>query len=82
MHLYYNILLCKIKMADFERRQFEIGLEFVHRSSTERNNFRKVSSKPRKTPLYFECGGGAAPQVFELEILIIDHKQLVEYSVQ
>ena len=35
-------------MADFECRQFVIGLEFMHWSSTERNNFSKGSSEPKK----------------------------------
>ena len=35
-------------MADFERRQFEIGLEFVLWSFAERNNLSKGSSKPKK----------------------------------
>ena len=35
-------------MADFECRQFEIGLEFVHRSSAELKNFSKGSSEPKK----------------------------------
>ena len=35
-------------MADFERRQLEIRLEFVHWSSVERNNFSEGSSKPKK----------------------------------
>ena len=35
-------------MADFERWQFEIGLEFVRWSSAERNNFSEGSSNPNK----------------------------------
>ena len=35
-------------MVDFERRQLEIQLEFVHWSSAERNTFSKGSSKPKK----------------------------------
>ena len=35
-------------MADFECRQFEIGLEFVCRSSAERNIFSKGSFEPTK----------------------------------
>ena len=34
-------------MANFERRQFEIGLEFVHWSFAERNNFSEGSSEPK-----------------------------------
>ena len=35
-------------MADFEHRQLEIQLEFVHCSSAERNNFSEGSSEPEK----------------------------------
>ena len=35
-------------MADFEHRQFEIGLEFVRWSFAKRNNFSKGSSEPKK----------------------------------
>ena len=48
MNLYYNFILRETKMADFERRQFEIGLKFVCRSFAELNNFSEGSSKPKK----------------------------------
>ena len=35
-------------MADFERRQLEIPLEFVRWSSDERDNFPEGSSEPKK----------------------------------
>ena len=35
-------------MADIERRQFEIGLEFVRWSFAECNNFSEGSSEPKK----------------------------------
>ena len=35
-------------MADFERRQYEIGLQFVRWSSDERNNISEGSSEPKK----------------------------------
>ena len=35
-------------MADFERRQFENGLEFLCRNSAERNKFSDGSSEPMK----------------------------------
>ena len=44
-------------MADFERRQFEIGLEFVRCSSTERNNFSEGSSKPKKDAQVIQVRG-------------------------
>ena len=57
-------------MADFERRQFEIGLEFVRRSSDERNNFSQGSSKPKKDVQVIQVRGAAAPRVFELKLLV------------
>ena len=35
-------------MANFEGQQFEIGLEFVRWSFTERDNFSEGSSEPTK----------------------------------
>ena len=48
-------------MADFERRQFEIGLEFVRciRSSDEHNNFSKGSSEPKKDEQVIRAWGGS-----------------------
>ena len=51
-------------MADFERQQFEIGLEFVRWSSDERNNFSEGSSKPNKDVQVIRVRGAAAPRVF------------------
>ena len=49
MNLYYNFILsCDNKMADFERRQFEIGLKFVRCSFAEHNNFSEGSSELKK----------------------------------
>ena len=57
-------------MADFECRQFEIGLEFVRWSSDERNNFSEGSSKSKKDVQVIQVRGEAAPRVFELELLV------------
>ena len=35
-------------MANFKHRQLEIGLEFVHWSFTECNNFSEGSTEPKK----------------------------------
>ena len=35
-------------MADFERRELEIGLKFGHLSSDKRKNFSEGSFKPKK----------------------------------
>ena len=58
------------KMANFERRQFEIGLEFVCRSSAERNIFSKGSSERTKDAQVIQVRGAAAPRVFELKLLV------------
>ena len=51
-------------MADFERWQFEIGLEFVLWSFAKRNNFSEGSSKPKKDTQVIRVRGAAAPRVF------------------
>ena len=56
-------------MAGFEHRQFEIGLEFVHRSSADGNIFSEGSSEPTKDTQVITSAGAAAPRVFELELL-------------
>ena len=70
MNLYYNFILRETKMADFERRQFEIGLKFVCRSFAELNNFSEGSSKPKKDAQVIRVRGAAAPRVFKLELFI------------
>ena len=44
-------------MADFERRHFEIGLEFVCGSFAERNNFSEGSSKPKNDAKVIQVRG-------------------------
>ena len=51
-------------MADFERGQFEIGLEFVRWSFAERNNFSEGSFEPTKDAQVIRVRGAAAPRVF------------------
>ena len=51
-------------MADFERRQLEIPLEFVRWSSDERDNFSEGSSEPKKDAQVIRVRGAAAPRVF------------------
>ena len=51
-------------MADFERRQFEIGLEFLRWSFAERNNFSEGFSEPKedaqgRRPSNSSAGGGS-----------------------
>ena len=57
-------------MTDFECQQFEIGLEFVCRSSAERNIFSEGSSEPTKDAQVLRVPGAAVPRVFELELLV------------
>ena len=58
-------------MVDFERRQFENGLEFLRRNSAERNKFSEGSSEPTKDVQVIRVRGAVAPQVFELELLVL-----------
>ena len=51
-------------MADFERRQLEIPLEFVRWSSDERDNFSEGPSEPKKDAQVIRVRGAAAPRVF------------------
>ena len=51
-------------MADFERRQLEIPLEFVRWSSDECDNFSEGSSEPKKDAQVIRVRGAAAPRVF------------------
>ena len=50
-------------MADFECQQLEIGLEFVHCSFAERNNFSKGSYEPKKDTQVIQVWGWQ-PHVF------------------
>ena len=50
-------------MADFERQQLEIELEFVRWSFAECNNFSKGSSETKKDAQVIQVRGAAAPQV-------------------
>ena len=59
-------------MADFERRQLEIGLEFLRRSSNKRNNFSKGSSEPTKDAQVIRVRGATAPRVFKLKLLVVN----------
>ena len=52
------------KIADFECWQFEIGLEFMHWSFAERDNFSEGSSEPTKDAQVIWVRGAAAPRVF------------------
>ena len=41
------IYIAQRKMADFEHRELEIGLEFGHLSFAKHNNFSEGSSEPK-----------------------------------
>ena len=51
-------------MANFERRQFEIGLKFVCWSFTKSNNFSEGSYEPKKDVQVIRVQGAAAPRGF------------------
>ena len=55
------IFIARRKMADFERRELEMGLECGCLSFTKRNNFSEGSSKPMKYAQEIRVQGAAAP---------------------
>ena len=57
------IYIARIKMADFERRELEIGLEFGHISFDKCKNFSEGSSEPKKYAQVIQMRGVAAPRV-------------------
>ena len=69
-------------MADFERRQFEIGLELVRRSSSERKKFNEGSLNLQKTPEKFKCGGQQPHEFLELELLVCIFLTIVKVPLQ
>ena len=58
------IYIVRRKMADFEHRELEIGLEFGLLSFAKRNNSGKGSSEPKKYAQVIRVRGVAAPRVF------------------
>ena len=81
MNLYFNFILRDNKMADFESRQFEIGLKFVRCSFAERNNFSEGSSELNKDTQVIRVRGSAAPRVFKLKLLVFDSKRHFNFDV-
>ena len=65
------VYIARIKMADFERRELEIGLEFRHISFDKRKNFSEGSSEPKKYALVIRVRGAAVPRVFNSNYLFI-----------
>ena len=59
-----EFILRKTKMADFERWQLEIQLEFVRWNSTELNNFSEGSSESKKDAQSNSSAGGGSPTSF------------------
>ena len=70
------IYIARIKMADFERRELEIGLEFGHISFDKRKNFSEGSSEPKKYAQVIRVQGAAAPQVFISNYLLASCESL------
>ena len=58
-------------MADFERRELEIGLEFGHISFDKCKNFSEGSSEPKKYTQVIRVRGAAAPRVFNSNYLFL-----------
>ena len=60
------IYIARRKMADFERRELENGLEFRRLSFTKLNNFSEGSSEPKKYAQVIRVrgGGGGSPTSF------------------
>ena len=54
-------------MADYERRELEIALEFGCLSFAKRSNFSEGSSEPKKYAQVIESGGGS-PTSFSTQI--------------
>ena len=55
------IYITRIKMADFECRELEIGLEFGHISFDKCKNFSEGSFEPKKYAQVIRVRGAAAP---------------------
>ena len=64
------IYIVRIKMADFERRELESGLEFRHISFDKHKNFSEGSSEPKKYAQVIRVRGAAAPRVFYSNYLV------------
>ena len=64
-------------MADFERRELEIGLKFGHLSFDKRKNFSEGSFKPKKYAQVIQVRGAAAPRVFNLNYLFACHPYIL-----
>ena len=65
------IYIARIKMADFERRELEIGLEFRHLSFDKRKNFSEGSFEPKKYAQVIRVWGAAVPRRYVMSDLDI-----------
>ena len=65
------IYIAQRKMADFERRELEIWLEFGHLSFDKRKNFSEGSFEPKKYVQVIRVRGAAAPRVFNSNYLLL-----------
>ena len=66
-------------MADFERGRSEIGLEFVHCSFAEHNNFSEGSSETKKDAQVIQVQGAAAPILFSFELPVCNARYIYIY---
>ena len=69
-------------MADFERRQLEIGLEFVHWSFAERNNFSEGSSKAKKDAQVIQVWGRQPHEFFNSNYLFEEQEHFSHASAK
>ena len=72
-------ILREIKMADFEHRQSEIGLEFVCWSFPERNNFSEGSSEPNKDAQVIRVQGRQPHEFLNSNYLFFSFSLKVKY---
>ena len=62
-------------MADFERRELEIGLEFRRLSLAKRNNFSEGSSEPKKYAQVIQVRGRQPHKFFNSNYLFYYYSQ-------
>ena len=65
-------------MADFKRRQFEIGLEFVRWSFAERNNFSEGSFEPKKYAQVIRVRGQQPHEFFNSNYLLLKSRTNIQ----
>ena len=67
------IYIAQRKMADFERRELVIGIDFGCSSLAKRNNFSEDSSEPKKYAQVIRVQGWQSHEVFNSNYLFCRH---------